>query len=108
MIELLTPCYGDGVNPGTPNFPNHAAYEILDPTKEFTYTFMRDFFEEIVANVTMDEYVHLGMDEVRLYKKYRSYKKFDKNVYLASFFITCDNFRCIMLAGNHHQKSHNS
>lgn len=63
ILELLTPCYGDGLNPGTPNYPYHAPYEILDPTKEFTYEFMRRFFSEI-RNVTKDEYVHLGMDEV--------------------------------------------
>lgn len=32
MPDLLTPCYGDGKTPGTPNFPYHAAYENLDPT----------------------------------------------------------------------------
>ncbi|CAG7728122.1 unnamed protein product [Allacma fusca] len=62
--ELLTPCYGDGVNPGTPDYPNHAAHEILDPTKENTYTFMKDLFTEVFHNVTKDEYLHLGMDEV--------------------------------------------
>ncbi|ODM95742.1 Beta-hexosaminidase subunit beta, partial [Orchesella cincta] len=60
--ELLTPCYGDGVNPGTPNFTTHAAYEILDPTKEFTYSFMEQLFAEI-KNVSKDEFIHLGMDE---------------------------------------------
>lgn len=62
--ELLTPCYGDGVTPGTPNYPNHAPYENFDPTKETTYTFMREFFKEVYDNVTKDKYVHLGMDEV--------------------------------------------
>ncbi len=63
ILELLTPCYGDGINPGTPNYPCHAPYEILDPTKEFTYEFMQRLFSEI-RNVTKDEYIHLGMDEV--------------------------------------------
>ncbi|CAL8114046.1 unnamed protein product [Orchesella dallaii] len=61
--QLLTPCYGDGVNPGTPSPDKHAAYEILDPTKEFTYSFMKQLFTEI-KNVTKDEFIHLGMDEV--------------------------------------------
>lgn len=64
--ELLTPCYGDGENPGTPNYPEHGAYENFDPTNEFTYTFMAEFFNEIVNTVTKDNYVHLGMDEVSI------------------------------------------
>ncbi|XP_037046668.1 beta-hexosaminidase subunit alpha-like [Bradysia coprophila] len=62
--SLITPCFGDGVNPGTANFPNHAAYEILNPMDENTYTFMTDFLKEIVDSVSKDKYVHLGMDEV--------------------------------------------
>lgn len=31
-VDLLTPCYGDGQNAGTPNYPLHAAYENFDPT----------------------------------------------------------------------------
>ena len=62
----MTPCYGEGPEgpPGTPNFTDHAAYEILDPTRNVTYEIMREFFTEI-KNVTRDEYVHLGMDEVK-------------------------------------------
>jgi hexosaminidase len=60
----LTPCYGEGPDsPGTANYTFHAAYEILDPTKNFTYDFMREFFTEI-KRISKDEYVHLGMDEV--------------------------------------------
>lgn len=61
---MLTPCYGDGVTPDTPNYPQHAARENLNPMEEFTYSFMRDFFEEIVQDVSKDIFVHLGMDEV--------------------------------------------
>lgn len=62
---MLTPCYGDGINPGTADHPYHSSHENLDPTKEFTYEFMRDLFSEI-ANVTKDSYIHLGLDEVGL------------------------------------------
>lgn len=63
----MTPCYGDGINPGTSNYTSHAAYEIFDPMNEKTYTFMTDFLSEIVQNVTKDKYIHLGMDEVIIY-----------------------------------------
>jgi len=63
-IELLTPCYGDGIDPGTSDRPYHAAYENLDPTKEFTYQFIKELFTEIAENVTRDAHIHLGMDEV--------------------------------------------
>lgn len=63
--DILTPCYDEnGENPGTAIPGKHAAYEILDPTNEDTFEVMREFFTEI-RNVTRDEYVHLGMDEVR-------------------------------------------
>lgn len=52
------------MNPGTANYPIHAAYEILNPMDENTYTFMTDFLKEIVESVSKDNYVHLGMDEV--------------------------------------------
>ncbi|OXA43918.1 beta-hexosaminidase subunit alpha [Folsomia candida] len=62
--NILTPCYDEnGENPGTAIPGKHAAYEILDPTNEDTFEVMREFFTEI-RNVTRDEYVHLGMDEV--------------------------------------------
>lgn len=63
-IDLITPCFGDGVNPGTANYTSHAAYEILNPMDEDTYTFMTEFLKEIVGSVSKDKYVHLGMDEV--------------------------------------------
>lgn len=62
--ELLTPCYGNPDEPGTPNPGHHAERENLDPTKEFTYIFMRDLFTEITGNVSKDLHIHLGMDEV--------------------------------------------
>ncbi|KAJ6643163.1 Beta-hexosaminidase subunit beta [Pseudolycoriella hygida] len=62
--NLITPCFGDGVSPGTANYPIHAAYEIFNPMDENTYTFMTEFLTEIVKNVSKDQYVHLGMDEV--------------------------------------------
>ncbi|XP_037046108.1 beta-hexosaminidase subunit alpha-like isoform X1 [Bradysia coprophila] len=62
--ELLTPCYGVPGEPGTALPGVHADRENLDPTKEFTYTFMRGLFTEIVQNVSKDSFVHLGMDEV--------------------------------------------
>jgi hexosaminidase len=52
------------VTPGTPNFPLHADREVMDPTKRNTFDFLEDFFDEVVQ-VFPDEYVHLGMDEVR-------------------------------------------
>lgn len=63
-LDLITPCYGDGVNPGTANYTSHAAYEILNPIDEDTYSFMTDFLKEIIDTVSKDKYVHLGMDEV--------------------------------------------
>lgn len=63
-LDLITPCFGDGVNPGTANYTSHAAYEILNPIDEATYTFMTDFLKEIVDTVSKDKYIHLGMDEV--------------------------------------------
>ena len=66
ILELLTPCYGDGVNPGTPNYPQHAAYENLDPTRETTYEFIEKLFREIIEKTSKDDHIHLGMDEVRV------------------------------------------
>lgn len=66
-LELLTPCYGIPDEPGTALPGVHADRENLDPTKEFTYTFMRQLFTEIVQNVSKDSFIHLGMDEVRFY-----------------------------------------
>ncbi len=65
-VELLTPCYGNGPSgdPEAPNYPEHAGRENLDPTNNFTFTFMKEFFSELAANVTKDSFVHVGMDEV--------------------------------------------
>ncbi|CAG2117024.1 unnamed protein product, partial [Medioppia subpectinata] len=61
---LLTTCYGDGDNqPFTSKFNKHAEAEILNPMQNYTYDFMKIFFEE-VRQVFRDRYVHLGMDEV--------------------------------------------
>ncbi|XP_022693949.1 beta-hexosaminidase subunit beta-like [Varroa jacobsoni] len=59
---LLTPCYGNGGR-GTPRYPDFAAYEMLNPTQEYTYNVLREIFNE-TFNTFPDEYLHLGMDEV--------------------------------------------
>ncbi|CAD5121848.1 DgyrCDS10315 [Dimorphilus gyrociliatus] len=59
--ELLTPCWGQG-RPDTPNYPHHGPREIINPTLESTFDFMRDLYMEIRDDFP-DEYVHLGMDE---------------------------------------------
>ncbi|XP_076359250.1 beta-hexosaminidase subunit beta-like isoform X2 [Tachypleus tridentatus] len=61
--DLITPCYGDGKNPYTPNYPEHADSEMLNPIQNYTYEFFNAFFKE-VKDVFEDEYIHLGMDEV--------------------------------------------
>jgi len=61
--NLLTPCYGDGVNPYTPNFTAYSEMEVFNPINEDVYTFMKDLISE-VKTVFKDEYVHLGLDEV--------------------------------------------
>ncbi|XP_054157561.1 beta-hexosaminidase subunit alpha-like [Oppia nitens] len=62
--HLLTPCYGDSDDrPFTAKYMKHATSEILNPMLNYTYDFMRVFFDE-VKRVFRDEYVHLGMDEV--------------------------------------------
>ncbi|GIY99210.1 beta-hexosaminidase subunit beta [Caerostris extrusa] len=61
---LLTPCYGQGPeHPYTPNHPEHAAAEMLNPMLNDTYTVFKTLVEE-VKTVFYDEYIHLGMDEV--------------------------------------------
>lgn len=59
--SLLTPCWEDG-KPGVakPNF--HGAYEIMDPSRDSTFTFMEKFIGEVVK-VFPDQYLHVGMDE---------------------------------------------
>ncbi|KFM63113.1 Beta-hexosaminidase subunit beta, partial [Stegodyphus mimosarum] len=61
---LLTPCYGEGPDrPYTPNYPEHASAEILNPMINDTYRIFKTLVEE-VKSVFVDEYIHLGMDEV--------------------------------------------
>lgn len=63
--HLLTPCYGDGRTPGTPNYPYHAAYENLDPTNPQVYDFLKAFLVDL-KHTFVDGYIHLGLDEVFL------------------------------------------
>lgn len=51
--EILTNCYG----------PYKGKLGPIDPSRPFVYTFLENFFEEIVE-VFPDKYVHLGGDEV--------------------------------------------
>ncbi|XP_054715055.1 beta-hexosaminidase subunit beta-like [Uloborus diversus] len=61
---LLTPCFGEGPDkPYTPNYPEHAAAEFLNPMINDTYRIFKILVEE-VKQVFRDEYIHLGMDEV--------------------------------------------
>ncbi|KAB0803183.1 hypothetical protein PPYR_00153 [Photinus pyralis] len=53
--QLLTECYSNGVPTGE--------YGPMDPTKEFTYKFMKQFLSEVV-DVFYDRALHLGGDEV--------------------------------------------
>lgn len=60
--DVLTPCYYDGIR-GKAHADKHAAFEILDPTRNFTYQVVHGLVSELVQ-VFRDPYVHLGMDEV--------------------------------------------
>ncbi|CAN7984263.1 unnamed protein product, partial [Ixodes pacificus] len=60
--DILSHCYKNGKR-DTPDYPEHAARENLDPTNPQTYQVMTNIFREI-RNVFKDEYIHLGMDEV--------------------------------------------
>ncbi|KAK8782739.1 hypothetical protein V5799_015919 [Amblyomma americanum] len=55
-------CYFNGTR-GKPDYPNHAAFEMLNPMQDYTYDVMRDIFREIIETFK-DKYIHLGMDEV--------------------------------------------
>ncbi|XP_064616416.1 beta-hexosaminidase subunit beta-like isoform X2 [Liolophura sinensis] len=65
--ELLTPCWVDN-QPFRDLYglEGHARSENMDPTKNQTFEFMRDFFSEIIE-VFKDEYIDLGMDEAHYY-----------------------------------------
>ncbi|KAH9381485.1 hypothetical protein HPB48_005540 [Haemaphysalis longicornis] len=60
--DVLTPCYATN-EPGTAAFGRFASFEILDPTRNFTYQLVHNLLLEI-RKLFPDPYVHLGMDEV--------------------------------------------
>lgn len=60
--DILTACYANGTR-GKPDYPNHAAFEMLNPMQKYTYDVMRNIFQEIIGTFK-DKYIHLGMDEV--------------------------------------------
>ncbi|KAF2878771.1 hypothetical protein ILUMI_27398 [Ignelater luminosus] len=78
MPELLTTCYTNGV-------PN-GRYGPIDPTKNSTYSFFENFFDE-VAEVFPDQYLHLGADEVLpfCWKSNPNIKKFMKEHNIESY-----------------------
>lgn len=63
VVELLTPCYGDGKTPYTPKYPSYSEMEVFNPTNEDVFNFMKSLIGEI-KTVFKDSYIHLGMDEV--------------------------------------------
>ncbi|KAL3215799.1 hypothetical protein MRX96_033416 [Rhipicephalus microplus] len=60
--DILTACYFNRIR-GNPHYTKHAAFEMLDPTRNYTYDVMRNIFREVIE-VFKDHYIHLGMDEV--------------------------------------------
>jgi len=72
---LLSQCYTDGK-------PN-GLFGPIDPTRDTTYTFIKDFFTE-VSQTFPDQYLHLGGDEVDFtcWESNPNIKKFmtDKNI----------------------------
>lgn len=60
--DILTACYANGSR-GKPDYPHHAAFEMLNPMQDYTYDVMRNIFQEIIETFK-DDYIHLGMDEV--------------------------------------------
>lgn len=63
--DILTACYFNRIR-GKPHYTKHAAFEMLDPTRNYTYDVMRNIFREVIE-VFKDRYIHLGMDEVYYY-----------------------------------------
>lgn len=55
VSDILTPCYENNAPTGM--------YGPLDPSADNVYTFIKEFFEEIIS-VFPENYVHLGGDEV--------------------------------------------
>ncbi|CAG5116733.1 unnamed protein product, partial [Candidula unifasciata] len=67
--ELLTSCWSDGKpNQFVPNL--HADMENMDPSSNYTFEFLAEFFQEI-KDLFVDNYLHLGMDEA-LYQCWQS------------------------------------
>jgi len=64
-LELITPCWGAGVEGGpyVANYPLHGEAEIMNPMLESTFDFLQQLYAEVTSDFP-DEYVHLGMDEV--------------------------------------------
>ena len=80
--KLLTECYDDN---GVLVMPEE--FGAIIPTREETYTFLRQFFGEIF-NVFPDPFVHLGGDEISYYCWYVQIFRFlTKNMQLLNLFM---------------------